>query len=163
MDVGCYCISFGRLFCGPAVDGSAAGHLHETGVDDLCTGWLRYEGGAVASFTCGTGTQANNTAYICGTDGYIEIPIPWKPPATGGEYTIAHATPPRQDFAAGNAPPPPPRQTLMVPFDGDVYGIEADDFAESIQTGRAPTVTRAETLEVCRWLEIFRKQMGLGF
>jgi D-xylose 1-dehydrogenase (NADP+, D-xylono-1,5-lactone-forming) len=163
MDVGCYCISLGHLFCGTATAGSSTGHLHETGVDDLCTGWLKHANDAVTSFTCGTGTQANNTAYICGTDGYIEIPVPWKPPTPAGEYTVAHATPPKQDFAAGNAPPPPPRQTVSVPFQGDLYGIEADDFADAIQSKRPPTVTRQETLEVCKWLEVFRGQLGLGY
>ncbi|QOV91650.1 Gfo/Idh/MocA family protein [Humisphaera borealis] len=163
MDVGCYCISLGHLFCGPATDGSATGNLHPTGVDDLCTGWLKYAGGAVASFTCGTGTQANNTAYICGTDGFIEIPVPWKPPVPAGEFVIAHATPPKQDFAGGGAPPPPPRRVVTVPFEGDLYGIEADDFASSVWTGGSPRVTRAETMEVCRWIERFRAQIGLAY
>lgn len=163
MDVGCYCISLGHLFCGKALDGSATGHVHESGVDDLCTGWLKYDGGAVTSFTCGTGTQANNTAYICGTDGYIEIPVPWKPPAPQGEFTVAHATPPKQDFAAGNVPAPSPRLTVNVPFEGDLYGIEADDFADAVLSGRPPRVTREETLEVCKWLERFRGQLGLKY
>jgi len=163
MDVGCYCLSLARLFGGSILDGSVTGTVHEAGVDDLCTGWLKHADGAVASFTCGTGTQANNTAYICGTEGYIEIPVPWKPPASGGEYTIAHATPPRQDFAGNAAPAPPPRQTFNVACDGDLYGIEADDFAEGILSGRPPRVTREETLEVCHWLQRFRQQLGLKY
>jgi predicted dehydrogenase len=163
MDVGCYCLSLSRLLLGEPTDGSAVGNLHPTGVDDLCTGWLRFPGGAVASFTCGTSLQANNTAYVCGTDGYIEVPVPWKPPATGGEYTIAHAAPPKQDYAGGNAPPPPPRQTRAVPATGDLYGLEADDFAAAVLDGGAVRVSKQDTLGNMLWLERFRKQIGLSY
>lgn len=163
MDVGCYCLSFSRLFLGEPADGSAAGHLHPTGVDDLCTGWLRSAAGAVASFTCGTGVQANNAAHVCGTEGYIEVPVPWKPPAGGGEYVVARAAPPKQDYAAGKAPPPPPRQTVAVEAAGDVYGIEADDFAASVLDGMPVRVTREETMSVAKWLERFRREVGLGY
>ena len=62
MDVGCYCLSLSRLLLGEPTDGSATGNVHPTGVDDLCSGWLSFPGAAIASFTCGTGLQANNTA-----------------------------------------------------------------------------------------------------
>jgi xylose dehydrogenase (NAD/NADP) len=161
MDVGCYCISFAAMLLGEPLDGSAAGSIHPTGVDDLCTGWMKFSGDAVASFTCGTGLQANNTAYICGTEGYIEVPVPWKPPAGGGEYVIAGAQPPRQDFAAGKAPPAPPRESVKVEAAGDVYGIEADAFAAVVQDGAPLPVSRQDTLVCAKWLERFRRDLGL--
>ena len=163
MDVGCYCLSLSRLLLGEPIGGSAAGNVHPTGVDDLCTGWLSFPGGAVASFTCGTGLQANNTAHICGTEGYIEIPVPWKPPPAGGQYVLAYATPPKQDFASGAAPAPPPRQAIDVPAAGDLFGIEADDFAASVQDGRPVRVTRLDTMGNTVWLERFRKHIGLAY
>jgi predicted dehydrogenase len=163
MDVGCYCISFAAMLLGEPMDGSATGAIHPTGVDDLCTGWLRFAGDAVASFTCGTGLQANNTAYICGTEGYIEVPVPWKPPSGGGEYVLAGAAPPKQDFAVGKAPPAPPRQTIRVEAAGDVYGIEADAFAAVILDGAPLPVTRNDTLIVANWLQRFRRQVGLTY
>jgi predicted dehydrogenase len=163
MDVGCYCLSFSRMLLGEPDAGSVGGTIHPTGVDDLCTGWLRIPGGAVASFTCGTGTQANNAATICGTEGYIEIPVPWKPPAGGGEYTIGRAAPPKQDYAAGKAPPPPPRETIAVEATGDVYGVEADDFAAAVLDGSPVRVTEQDTLGNMLWLERFRREMGLSY
>lgn len=163
MDVGCYCLSLSRLFLGEPLAGKAFGRVHPTGVDDLCSGVLHYTGGAVAHFAAGTGTQADNTAFICGDEGYIQIPVPWKPPAAGGEFVIAHSAPPKQDFSAGKAPPPPPRETVNTPATGDLYGIEADDFAASVLDGKPITVTRDETLSIARWLERFRRDIGLRY
>ncbi|HEX8911207.1 MAG TPA: Gfo/Idh/MocA family oxidoreductase [Humisphaera sp.] len=163
MDVGCYCLSFARLFLGEPVAGHATGNLHPTGVDDLVSGTLRYAGGAVAHFGAGTGVQADNSAYVCGDEGYIQVPVPWKPPAGGGEYVVGRSAPPKQDFAAGKAPPPPPREVVTVDAAGDVYGLEADDFAASVLDGKPMTVTREETLSVATWLERFRKEIGLGY
>ena len=43
IDVGCYCLSFARLFAGREPgEVYATGHLHETGVDDLASGVLRF-------------------------------------------------------------------------------------------------------------------------
>ncbi len=39
------------------------------------------------AFTCGMNAQADNTAYLCGTDGFIEVPVPWKPPSAGRPCT----------------------------------------------------------------------------
>jgi predicted dehydrogenase len=163
MDVGCYCLSLSRLFLGEPLAGKAFGRVHPTGVDDLCSGVLHYDGGAVAHFAAGTGTQADNTAFICGDEGYIQIPVPWKPPAAGGEFVIAHSAPPKQDFTAGKAPPPPPRETVTTPATGDLYGVEADDFAASVLDGKPITVTRDETLSIARWLERFRRDIGLAY
>src|ERR1700722_18135149 len=47
MDVGCYCLSFSRLIAGAEpIDASATGHVHESGVDDMVAGLLRFPGAA---------------------------------------------------------------------------------------------------------------------
>jgi predicted dehydrogenase len=166
MDVGCYCLNFSRLMAGAEpTEARATGHVHETGVDDLVTGFLRFGPDTVATFGCGMGVQADNTAYVCGSEGYIEIPVPWKPPAAGARYTIAHSTPPRQDAKdpKAAAPSPPPRRTVTVGVGGDVYGLEADDFAASIAEGRPPRVSREETLGNMRLLDELRRQVGLAY
>jgi hypothetical protein len=79
---------------------------------------------SIASFTCGMSVQADNTAYVCGDEHYLEIPVPWKPPPTSASYTIARGRPPRQD--AGQAPPASPlRRTHFVDAGADLYGLEA--------------------------------------
>lgn len=150
MDVGCYCINFSRFIAGeePSVL-LAAGNRHETGVDDLVCGTLQFPSGILASFTCGMSTQADNTAYVLGTEGYIEIPVPWKPPVKGAQFTIARGIPPKMDSAAASptAPPaPPPRQTISVDAPTELYGMEADDFAAAVIDGKPLPVTPEDTL-----------------
>jgi len=168
MDVGCYCLSFSRLIAGAEpIDSSATGHVHESGVDDLVAGLLRFGGAAgdrsnpvLATFTCGMGVQADNTAYVCGSEGYIEIPVPWKPPVNGATYTLAHSTPPKMDLAAMHksaSPLAPPRQTFTVDAGIDVFGVEADDFAASVLDGRPARVSRQDTIGNMQLLDRMRK------
>jgi predicted dehydrogenase len=170
MDVGCYCISFSRLFAG--LSGGAggepdevhvAGHVHESGVDDLASGVMRFPGGVVASFTCGMTVQAENTAYLCGTEGYIEVPVPWKPPKDGGEFTIARQTPPKMD--GGLPPGVKPRETRKVVSGGvDLYAYEADDFAAAVLDGTPLPVSEADTMGNMRVLDEMRARVqGSGF
>jgi len=145
MDVGCYCINFSRLITGAEPTSSyAAARKHTTGVDEVVVASMEFAGGVLASFTAGMGVQADNTAYVCGTEGYIEIPVPWKPPVNGAVYTIARGTPPRQD----NPKPAtiPPRVTCTVDANVDLYGLEADDFAATVLDGAPPVITEADTL-----------------
>src|SRR5687768_13193128 len=114
MDIGCYCINFSRMLAREEPNEiHASAHMHERGVDDVLAATMRFPSGIVASFTCGMTVHADNTAYICGDEGYIEVPVPWKPPAKQAAYTVARSTPPKMDIAAG-ANPRPPRETRFV-------------------------------------------------
>ena len=166
MDVGCYCINFSRLFAGEEPQRvQVVDHRHdESGVDDVAAGTLVFPGGAIASFTCGMSVHADNTASICGTEGYVEIPVPWKPPASGATFTIGRSTPPKMESAGakpGAAAAPPPRETRTIVVDGDLYGMEADAFAASVLDGAAAAVSEADTLGNQGVLDEMRRQMGL--
>jgi len=169
MDVGCYCLSFSRLLAGAEPTfAEATGRLHPSGVDELCAGVLRFPNDVTATFACGTTVQADNAAFVCGSEGYVEVPVPWKPPAKEATYTVAHSAPPRMDvkgsLAPGAAPTAPPRRTHTVDAGGgDLYGIEADEFAASVLDGRRPRVSREDTLGNTRLLERLRKQIGLAY
>ena len=160
MDVGCYCINLSRLLAGEEpVEIHASAHLHERGVDDLVVGTMKFPAGVVASFTCGMSVHADNTAYVCGSDGYIEIPIPWKPPPQQAAYTIARSTPPKMDLAAG-APARPPRETRFVDAGSQLYALEADDFASAVLDGKPAAVSEAVRI---RWVPSHATVMsGLG-
>ena len=159
MDIGCYCINFsGMIAAADVVDVHASGTLHERGVDELVAGNLKFSNGVVASFTCGMRVQADNTAYICGTDGFIEVPWPWKPQPRAAKYFIKRSTPPKQD---GGKTDTPPAEEFEVNAGMDLYAIEADDFAETIQRGKRPMVSEEETLATMRVLDEMRKQVGI--
>jgi predicted dehydrogenase len=164
MDVGCYCINFSRLLAGEEpVQVSAAMHMHERGVDDLLVATMRFPSGVLASFTCGMTVHADNTAYVCGSEGFIEVPIPWKPPPRQASYTIARSAAPRQDLASGAATPRPPRQTRLVDASIELYALEADDFAASALDGKPPAVSEADTLGNMAVLDEMRRVIGLTF
>jgi D-xylose 1-dehydrogenase (NADP+, D-xylono-1,5-lactone-forming) len=145
MDVGCYCINFSRLLAGAEpVSCYATARKHASGVDEVVTGTMQFPGDVLASFTAGMGVQADNTAYVCGTEGYVEVTVPWKPPVSGAVYTIARGIPPRQD----NPAPAKvlPRETRTVDAGMELYGLEADDFAGAVLDGKPPAVSEADTL-----------------
>src|SRR5882672_9599201 len=73
MDVGCYCINFSRMVAGAeVVEVQASGKLHESGVDEMVVGNLRFANGVLANFSCGMRAQGDNSAYVCGSEGYLE-------------------------------------------------------------------------------------------
>jgi predicted dehydrogenase len=159
MDVGCYCINFSRLYANAEPTAvHVVHHRHETGVDDLAAGTLTFPNGVLATFSCGMTAHADNTSSICGTEGYIEIPIPWKPPASGSTYTIGRSTPPKME--SPGMPVPPPRQTKTSTVDGDLYGLEADAFAATVLDGAPPAVSEQDTLGNQKVLDEVRRQIG---
>ena len=162
MDVGCYCVNFSRYFAGAEpCSVHATAHLHESGVDDILAGTLAFGNGLIASFTCGMSVQVNNTAYLCGSEGYIEVPMPWKPPAKATRFVLKKAAPPRQD-GFGPRPAPPP-QTFEVDAGKPLYALEADDFAVAVRDGVSPRLTREDTIGNMKVLDEMRHQIGLSF
>lgn len=162
MDVGCYCVSFARLIAqAEPASIHAVGHVHETGVDDLAAGTLAFPNGVVATFNCGMSTQTDNSAFICGTEGYVHIPVPWKPAVQGSQIHIVRQAPPLMD---GNARPiAPPRETIDIPGGQNLYAHEIDDFAATVLDGKPPAVTAEDTLGNMRVLDEIRRQLGLAF
>ena len=160
MDIGCYCTSLCLLAAGePPTQVQAAAHLHPTGVDDLTVGTMSFACGVVASFTCGMRAQTDNTAYLCGTEGFIEIPIPWKPPTRDATLTLRTMAGPRMDGKPGG----PTEQTYTVDAPGPLYGMEADAFAATVLDGAEPFMSEADSLANAELLDQMRRQIGLGY
>jgi D-xylose 1-dehydrogenase (NADP+, D-xylono-1,5-lactone-forming) len=162
MDIGCYCINFARFFAGDEPSAiHASANFHETGVDDLVAGTLVFPSGVVSTFTCGMSVQADNTAYLCGTEGYIEIPVPWKPVAGSSKFIVTAGMQPKMDKQPSGVPPG--RDVRMIDVPGDLYGIEADDFAEVVLDGKTQTVSREDSIGNMRVIDEMRRQIGLVF
>lgn len=148
MDVGCYCLSYSRLLAGAEPTSlSAVAHLHETRVDDYVAGVMAFPGDIVAHFCCGITVRGDNTAHLMGTEGYIEIPVPWKPPLTSAEFTVVDAQ--------GH------RKTTRVSANTHLYALEADDFAHAILNNIPPRVSESDSLGNQRCLDILRHQIGV--
>ena len=156
MDVGCYCIDFARMITGTAPDRMhAVATFGDTGVDTSAAVTLGHPDGSLASFSVAMTAHADNTTSICGTDGYIEIPIPWKPPVIGAVWRFGQSTPTKMDQAANPAAPPAPpaKQTHTVDAGKDLYALEADDFALAVIGKIPPAVSKAESLDNARTME----------
>ena len=125
-------------------------------------GVMEFPGGVAATFTCGMTVQADNSAYVCGSDGYIEIPVPWKPPQFTAVYHLVRGTPPKMDGPA-KALSVPPRQTRHVTAEASLYALEADDFAAAVLHGAAPRLDRDDTVGNMRLLDELRRQVGVVF
>lgn len=163
MDVGCYCLDFARLMTGTEpVSAHAVGTLHPSGVDDSAAAVLAFPDGVTASFTCGMSVQADNTAYVCGTEGFIEIPVPWKPATENAQYSVVRATAPKMD---GPVKPvvPSARETRHVTAGKGLYALEADDFAAAVLDGAPPRLGRRDSVGNMRLLDELRRQLGVRF
>ncbi len=161
MDIGTYCTSLALLVADGAAPAhiTAAAHIHDTGIDDIAAGTLTYDSGLIASFTCGMRAHADNTAHLCGTEGFIEIPVPWKPPEQNAEYRLRTMTAPKID----GKPAGPTEQTRTCDAPVPLYGMEADAFADTVIDGVEPFMPREHTMVNQRVLDTMRKQIGLPF
>ena len=162
MDIGCYCLDFSQLIAG-CEPKSVRAHaiLHASGVDEAAAGLLEFPNGIMATFTCGMTVPANNTAHVCGSENYIEIPVPWKPAANGSYFVVAQAAKPKMEGGTGGPPPQP--QVVKVPAEKDMYAYEADDFAACVFDGVSPRMPERATLSNMRILDDLRRQVGVKF
>lgn len=166
MDIGCYCIDFSRLVTGAEpTQVRAVGSICETGVDDQAGAIMLFPDQIIAQFICGMASHMDNAALISGDQGYIRIPVPWKPPMKQASYTVASAVPPRMDTgrAPTRRPDQPQTQTFHVDADRPLYALEADAFAATVQDGAPPAVARDDPLSNMRILDDLRRQVGLAF
>jgi predicted dehydrogenase len=174
MDVGCYCLSLCRLIADAEPQFIAAlGRLLPGGVDEATAGLMKFPGDVMATFSCGMRVQADNTAYLCGTDGYLAIPWPWKPQQIGATWSLQRSIPPRQDMKNGQdaklgntskaAPVAPPTESFTADAPVPLYALEADDFALAVLAGAEPAMTAKQSLGNMRALDEIRRQIGLAF
>jgi predicted dehydrogenase len=162
MDIGGYCLTFSHLFAGAApLSASASGVLHAGGVDEAVCGVLAHPGGIISSFACGTMLQADNSAMVCGEEGYLHIPWPWKPSGELAEFHLCRAIPPRQDTAGKLVDnPPPPVETRQIRAGRDLYAVEADAFAAAVLDGAPPFMPHEHTLACMALQDELRRQVG---
>ncbi len=159
MDVGCYCLNFSRLFAGgDPVSLHAVSQKHESGVDVQTTVIAGFANGAAAEFTVGMMTQADNAAFVCGDEGYLKIPVPWKPLPGDGQIIHAQSTPPKQDNP-GTTPTVPQPKIYRINDPRPLYGIEADAFAATVLDSKPPFVSPADSIGNMAAIEKILKQI----
>jgi len=119
MDIGCYCISLSRFIFGAEPD-RICGKMEfdpDFKTDRLTSGILDF-GRGTSTFTCSTQLTPFQRVNILGTDGWIEIEIPFNPPAD---------RPCKIAYQQGN-------ESGEICFDScDHYRIQGDLFAKAIR------------------------------
>lgn len=166
MDIGCYCVDLCRQITGEHPETIlAAGRLYDStsgGVIDVsASGVLKYPGGITATFTCAMDTQASNLAQICGDEGYIEVPVPWKPAAGKATWTLRTMQKPRQDGVPDEAGED--LQTFTDEADRPLYALEADAFATAVLDGSEPFMTGEDSISLATVLDELRRQVGVDW
>ncbi|HXD22805.1 MAG TPA: Gfo/Idh/MocA family oxidoreductase, partial [Gemmatimonadaceae bacterium] len=132
LDVGCYCVSAGRLFLGDApIGATAVGVYHPVKkVDTSVQGVLEYARGRCAVVSCGFDSGVHQRVIVCGTGGTLELTQPFK--SWSGKPAIVVRTADREETLAFDAT--------------DTFRLEVDDFALAIMHGGAPLVGASDAL-----------------
>lgn len=125
MDIGCYNINLSRLLFGaePTAILSVVRRDPVMGIDTLTSAVLEFPGGGHSAFTCSTRSEEYQRVHIVGTEGRIEIEIPFNIPPDR-ETRI---------FLTRGGDPPVAPDTETLTFDPvDQYTIQAELFAQAI-------------------------------
>jgi predicted dehydrogenase len=144
-DIGCYNVSLSRLlFGGEPIDVQAAIDRDPvSGIDTLTTAILRFDGG-LATFTCSTRAEDDQRVHIYGTDGRIEIAIPFNiPPDRPSTITIAH----------GGEPPVAPDTEVFTFETADPYAVEVEAFSRAILEGGRSPIPMSDAIANLRVIE----------
>lgn len=177
MDIGCYCIDFARLMIGTEpTEIHARGVIHPSGVDEMVVAFMTFPNDVQVSFTCGMRAHADNSAYLCGSDGYIVIPIPWKPPAKGAIWELRTMPRPQSESlgvtrltsgggsgGGSTSGGGPTTKQFTVDTDKPLFALEADAFAAVVLDNAAPFITEADSIADMKILDTMRKQIGLKY
>jgi predicted dehydrogenase len=125
MDIGCYNINLSRMLfdAEPTSVQSSIRRDPEMGIDIVSSAVLEFPGGGQSTFTCAIRSEGYQRVHIVGTDGRIEIEIPFNIPADRET---------RIWLTSGGEPPIAPA-TETITFDpADQYRIQIELFADAI-------------------------------
>jgi predicted dehydrogenase len=128
LDIGCYAVDLSRMLFGaePTAVAAMVDIDPVTGVDVLSSGLLAFPTGH-ATFTVSTRGEPDQRVTVLGSDGRVEIEIP---------FNIPPDRPTRVWCTAGGEPPTDPdTETLTFPA-ADPYTLQAEAFAGAVREGR---------------------------
>ena len=145
MDVGCYGVNSACfLFDGePEVVGATVDRHPDFGTDTVTSALLRFANGT-AGFTCATALESGQWVHIVGTEGRIDIAIPFNIPIDIPTYV--HVT-------KGGDPPVAPNVRTIEFAACDQYTTQADSFAAHVLDGAPPNITHAESMATMRVID----------
>ena len=161
LDVGCYCVSMARLLAGVASGKDFAeptslvgqAHIGEMSrVDEYAVASLTFPGDILAQLFTGVQVKGDNRVRIFGSEGSIEVPVPWVLRGTHSTLLLKRDTEQQA-------------QVTTVESDTNIYAIEADTVAARIDARQAasPAMTWDDTLGNMKTLDQWRTSVGLVY
>ena len=154
LDVGVYNLHFAQMVYGRSpLRWASLASIGADGVDDQASYIGQYENGALSVLTSAIQTEMNDTAWIYGTKGSIEIPVFWKP----SQYSITIGGKSR------TVRNPIPQKVARITDEG--YQFEIRHVQECLREGltESPLVPHAVTAEVLSQCDELRNQWGLKY
>jgi len=153
-DIGCYCVNLSRMLFGTEPTAVAASIIRDpdSGVDILTSGLLTFREGT-ATFTCATQVEPDQRVHIYGTQGRIEIEIPFNIPPDRPSRILV--------IAGGDPPVAPATQVIEFPAT-DPYGAEADRFAAAVLDGTPVPIDCEDAIANLRVIERLFEAAGQG-
>jgi predicted dehydrogenase len=146
MDIGCYNVHIARLLFGEEPDAvtSAIRRDPDMGIDIVSSATLSFPGGGQSSFTCTIRGEDYQRVHVVGTEGRIEIEIPFNiPPDVATRIFVS----------AGGEPPVSPATTTLTFEPSDQYTMQAESFADAILGGRPVPVDPSDAVANMRVIE----------
>lgn len=127
MDVGCYAVNLSRLLFGaePSRVSAAIRRDPRFGTDVVTSGLLEF-GEGHATFTVSTQMEPDQSVHVSGTEGRIEVEIP---------FNIPPDRPTRVFLTQGGDPPAAPLTETIELAPVDQYTIQAEVFARAVLEG----------------------------
>jgi D-xylose 1-dehydrogenase (NADP+, D-xylono-1,5-lactone-forming) len=145
MDVGCYCISAARLFCGEPETAIGREVRAPGGVDVRFVATLAFPGDVLAHFDCGLDVSSSSRVEVVGSQGTLRLPAP---------FLIRE--PVIELLRDGET------ERVEVPAAGS-YRLEFEDMGAAIRGAGAPLLGREDALGQARTIEaLYRSADGGG-
>jgi D-xylose 1-dehydrogenase (NADP+, D-xylono-1,5-lactone-forming) len=135
MDVGCYCISGSRLLAGEPERVYGEARIGETGTDWVFTALMRFPGGVLAQFDCGTALPERDELEAIGSEGSLFLDDPW------------HCRKPGIELRRGGEV----ERIELEPVDS--YRLELENLSDAIRGEGMPLLGREDALAQARVLE----------
>lgn len=153
-DVGCYAVNTARFLFGTEPE-RAIGLFDrdpDFGTDRLMSGLVGFPGGGQLVFTCATQAALTQKITLIGTEGRIELPVPFNPAAGAATRVLLDDS---RDLTGGG------RSEIAIP-PADQYQAQADAFAAAVLDGVPPAFGLEDAVNNMRVLDALFRSADSG-
>jgi predicted dehydrogenase len=148
LDLGVYLLSLTTMLLGFPQQIQSHAYLNRTGVDELDTLLLSYDGGASANLTCSMRFEKRKEAFILGSAGHIHIHEEFFRPDRLTLRRHRHR-----------------EQVIRVPYRGNGYVYEVEEVHDCLRSGRSESeiMPLDESLRSMQLMDRLRAEWGVKY